>query len=235
LFQFQDGTKTQVAVFSPECKERKFEPEAANPVSSWSAFFKEGVWHIWNGFDHILFLFALLLPSVLSRTPQGWVSAQSFGPVFRDVFKVVTAFTIAHSLTLSLAVFQIFTLPSRLVESVIAFSVLAAALNNTFPIFRERTWIVAFCFGLIHGFGFAAVLTDLGLPRSALALTLASFNLGVEAGQMVLVAAFLPLAFLFRSHWLYRSLTLRCGSALIAVVAAVWLTERLFDVKWLPF
>ena len=99
--------------------------------------------------------------------------------------KVVTAFTVAHSITLTLATLGVIALPSALVESTIAASVVLAALNNVFPLFHGRRWLVAFFFGLVHGFGFASVLAELGLPRDALLLALVSFNLGVEAGQLV--------------------------------------------------
>jgi hypothetical protein len=110
----------------------------------------------------------------------------------------------------------------------------AAALNNLFPLFRGRRPLAAFAFGLIHGFGFASVLTDLGLPQSALIMSLFGFNLGVEIGQLSIVAVFLPLAYLLRHTRFYRGL-LTWGSALIALVAAVWLFERIFDMKLLPF
>jgi hypothetical protein len=117
------------------------------------------------------------------------------------------------------------------VESVIAASVIAAALNNVVPVLERRLWMVAFLFGLIHGFGFASVLRDLALPREGLVLALASFNLGVEAGQLALVAALMPLAFALRQTWLYRRLALSAGSLLIVAVACVWLFERAFELR----
>src|SRR5205085_6034746 len=113
-------------------------------------------------------------------------------------------------------------LPTRLTESAIALSVILAALNNIYPLFQRRRWMVAFSFGLIHGFGFASVLADLGLPRDALLLALVGFNLGVEAGQLVIVSAFLPLAYALRRTALYRRFILVGGSALIAAIAAAW-------------
>jgi hypothetical protein len=110
-----------------------------------------------------------------------------------------------------------------------------AALNNLYPLFRERAWVVAFLFGLIHGFGFANVLTDLGLSESALALSLVGFNLGVEAGQLAIVSVFLPVAYGLRDSWFYRGLTLKFGSTCIVVVASIWMSERLFNLKFLPF
>jgi HupE / UreJ protein len=113
-----------------------------------------------------------------------------------------------HSVTLSLAVLKVIALPARLVESAIAASVLLAALNNLSPLVTSRRWLVAFGFGLVHGLGFASVLLDLGLPRGSLALALVAFNLGVEAGQLAIVTAFLPLAYGARHTVLFG-----CGHA----------------------
>ena len=143
---------------------------------------------------------------------------------------MVTAFTVAHSITLSLAALGIVSLPSRWVESAIALSVVLAALNNVFPVVAHGRWIAAFAFGLLHGFGFAGALQDLGLPAGSLALSLAGFNIGVELGQLAIVAAFLPLAFALRKTWSYRRLVLAGGSTAIAAVATVWFAERAFDV-----
>ena len=144
---------------------------------------------------------------------------------------MVTAFTIAHSITLALAALSVVTLPSRLVESAIAASVVLAALNNLWPLVQRARWLVAFTFGLIHGFGFASVLADLGLPQESLVVALLGFNLGVEAGQLVIVAVFLPLAYAVRETWFYRRAVVAGGSGLIAVIAAVWLAERALDLK----
>ncbi|MEW6156855.1 MAG: HupE/UreJ family protein [Verrucomicrobiota bacterium] len=227
--------QVQTAVFSPEQPSHRFELAQPKPFKEFVMFLREGVWHIWIGFDHILFLVALLLPSVLHRTESGWERVGSFRTALVNVVKIVTAFTVAHSLTLSLATLQWVQLPSRLVESTIAGSVVLAALNNVFPIFRERGWLVAFAFGLIHGFGFANVLGDLGLTSTTLALALVGFNLGVEFGQLAIVAGFLPIAYFWRRHWSYQAVTLRLGSAVIALLAATWMLERAFDFKWLPF
>ena len=98
----------------------------------------------------------------------------------------------------------------------------------------RRRWTIAFVLGLIHGFGFASVLADLGLPSGALALALLGFNLGVEAGQLAIVAVFLPFAFLLRDSWFYRRVVFTAGSAAAAAIAAVWLFERSFDFQLLP-
>jgi hypothetical protein len=205
-------------------------------ASGWRQFgdyVRHGIWHIWIGFDHILFLLSLLLPAVLVYRDRQWQGRSTFRAAALDVLKIVTAFTLAHSITLTLATLGMVALPSRLVESAIAASVVLAALNNLWPLFHGRRALVAFAFGLIHGFGFASVLLDLGLPKSALLLSLVGFNAGVELGQIAIVALFLPLAFLARNTVLYRRGILGAGSCMIALLALAWLAERGLDVKLL--
>jgi len=235
LLRLEYGGKVQTAVFSPEKPAQQFELTAPSRTRQFLAFVSEGAWHIWTGFDHILFLLALLLPSVLRRGPDGWRVVAHFRPALVTVLKIVTAFTVAHSTTLTLATLGIVRLPARLVESTIALSVIFAALNNIRPIFAERGWMVAFGFGLVHGFGFANALFDLGLAGGTLALTLVGFNLGVEAGQLAIVAVFVPPAFAWRNSWVYRELTFRFGSVAIVLLAATWMVERVFAIKVLPF
>ncbi|MBV8495702.1 MAG: HupE/UreJ family protein, partial [Gammaproteobacteria bacterium] len=126
---------------------------------------------------------------------------------------------------------QIVSLPSRWVESAIALSVVLAAVNNIRPIVYEKRWVIAFCFGLIHGFGFAAVLTDLGLPPGSLLLALLAFNLGVELGQLAIVGVFLPSAYLLRTSSLYRNVFVVTGSATIALIASLWLIQRALNLR----
>ena len=229
---------TRTAVLGPQAPQQSF---VLAETSRWRQFFdyaQEGVWHIWIGFDHILFLLSLLLPAVLLWQPKPvarWLPVERFSAAFFDVLRIVTAFTVAHSITLSLATLGYVTLPSRVVESAIAASVVLAALNNVFPMFQGRRWAVAFAFGLIHGFGFASVLADLGLPQQALALALVGFNIGVEAGQLAIVAVFLPLTFMLRRTTFYRQGVRVGGSLLIAALAAVWLAERALNLKILGF
>jgi hypothetical protein len=226
LLRVEAQGRTHTAVFSPSERGWRLESGAVGGWRPVVDYFREGVWHIWTGFDHMLFLLALLLPAVLARRAGQWQAVAGFGEALREVLKVVTAFTLAHSITLSLAVLGVIALPSRLVESGIALSVIAAALNNLFPLIERRLWAVAFAFGLVHGLGFANVLAELGLPRDALAVSLVSFNLGVEAGQLVVVGALLPPAYLWRRSWAYPRLVLGAGSLAIAGIASVWLIER---------
>jgi hypothetical protein len=231
LLRLAHGGTTHTAIFSPDRGRQTFDLTAPPRWRQFLDFGREGVSHIWVGLDHVLFLLSLLLPAVLTRKDDRWEAVDAFAPAFWDVLKIVTAFTVAHSITLSLATLGVVSLPSRWVESAIAFSVMLAALNNIFPWFRGRRWVVAFLFGLIHGFGFASVLADLGLPQGSLLVALVGFNLGVEVGQLAIVSAFLPLAFLLRRTTLYRRAILIGGSALIVIVAGVWLIERAADVR----
>jgi hypothetical protein len=173
------------------------------------------------GFDHLLFLLALLLPSVLWRENGRWQAVGSLGPAVKDVVAVVTAFTVAHSLTLTLAALGWVALPARWVESAIAATVVVPG----------RRWAIAFFLGLIHGLGFASVLADLGLPSGALVPALAGFNLGVEAGQLAIVGVFVPLAFAARETRFYRRGALGLGSAAVAAIALLWLAERSLNLS----
>lgn len=231
--EYQGSSRT--AIFGPDKASQDFSLDAPAKLQQFIDYVREGVWHIWIGFDHILFLLALLLPAVALRAATGWGAVSAFRPAFWNVFKIVTAFTVAHSITLSLATLGVVSLPSRFVESVIAASVVLAALNNLFPLFSERRWAMAFAFGLVHGFGFASVLADLGLPSDALVLALVGFNAGVELGQLAIVAVFLPAAYVLRGTVFYRRLVLQGGSLLIALLAAVWFVERAFDLQLLRF
>jgi len=230
LLNVEHDGHTQSAVFSPDQQTVRLDLTSSSPLREFLQFGHEGVWHIWIGYDHILFLISLLLPAVLWWGGGHWRAVESFKPAFWEVLKIVTAFTLAHSITLSLAVLKIVNLPSRWVESAIAASVLIVALHNLYPVFCTRLWVMAFTFGLVHGLGFATVLLDLELPGRSLLLALAGFNLGVEFGQIAMVSVFLPVAFLARQSWSYQRLVLGFGSILIAMMASIWLVERSLDI-----
>ena len=210
-------------------------------------FVREGIHHIATGYDHLLFLAALLLPAVLRRAPGGWEPVTSLRSATGHVMQVVTAFTLAHSSTLALAALGVARPPTRLIESAIAASVVYAALLNlrrgdpaaasTTPSRHAAARRVAMplAFGLVHGFGFANALGELGLTGSALVAPLVGFNLGVEAGQLVAVAVFLPVAFVLRRTTFYRHGVVPVGSVGIALVAMAWLVDRAFDLRFMPF
>jgi hypothetical protein len=170
-----------------------------------------GFEHILAGIDHVLFVVALLLAS----TRLG------------DLVKIVTAFTIAHSVTLSLAWFGVLDPPSRIVETAIALSVAYVAAENLFGRSRRGRWPVAFGFGLVHGLGFYGALRSLELGSAGVVTTLVSFNLGVELGQLAIVAAIHPICRVFAAHRWYRP-AVRAGSGAILAVAANWFVERAF-------
>ena len=232
----KDGSPQVVsAVFPADNATQTFTLASGSTLSQLSTYIADGVKHIAIGFDHILFLVALLLPAVLTREGRRWLPVADIRSAFWSVLKLITAFTIAHSITLSLASFDVVRLPSRLVESLIAASVLVTAIDNIWPFLPRRRWLVAFAFGLIHGFGFASVLADLNLPNSSLLLSLLGFNIGVEVGQLILVAVLVPLAYLSRSSPAYPRLALQTGSLVIAAVSLGWLLERSLNLQLMSF
>ncbi|HXJ82367.1 MAG TPA: HupE/UreJ family protein [Candidatus Methylomirabilis sp.] len=198
------------AAFLPDAREVTIDLRTGQTAAP-GRFFRLGVEHILTGYDHLLFLAALLLP----------------GGRLLTLFKIITAFTAAHSITLALAVLGVVTIPDRLVECVIAASIVWVALENVFlPHAPSRRWVVSFLFGLVHGFGFASTLTALELPPRNLALALLGFNVGVEAGQALVVALLLPLLVWLRSRqWEPR--VVRAGSLVVAAVGFAWFVERL--------
>lgn len=231
LLALRHGGATTSAILGPDNARPELRVADAGRWRQFGEYVIQGVWHIWIGIDHILFLLSLLLPAVLLYREREWVGRAGFREAGMDVVRVVTAFTLAHSLTLSLAALGVLALPSRLVESAIAASVIVAALNNLRPLYQRGRVLFAFGFGLLHGFGFASVLADLGLPRDALLVSLVGFNVGVELGQLAIVAVFLPLAYRLRNGVFYRRVVMVGGSVAIALVAGVWLLERALDLR----
>lgn len=231
ILRVEGGGASRAETVSASSHEARFDLKSSGRGRQFVKIVKEGIIHIWEGYDHVLFLLALLLPSVLRRQDKGWAPVPALKPAIFDVLRIVTAFTVAHSITLSLAALGVVTLPSRLVESAIAASVVLAALNNLWPILRQDRWMAAFLLGLMHGFGFSSTLMDLELPQGSLVTTLSGFNLGVEIGQVTIVCIFVPLAFAARRTLAYRRVGLVAGSVAIGVLAMVWLIERAFVVK----
>ena len=197
-----------------------------------SAVVNLGILHILEGIDHVLFLVALLLPSVLRRRENSlWKPVGKFSTAFIYIIKIATAFTIAHSITLCLATLQIVQVPSRLVESIIAASIGLAALDIFIPIFRGRSWLIIFLFGLFHGFGFADVLAELGVTSQNALLSLFGFNLGVEIGQLAIIAVVFPILYFLRRQRFYSGFVIKSGASLLGVTSLYWFVERAFDVN----
>jgi hypothetical protein len=216
-------------IFSPNSPRQTLDLSSSTVLRGFVGFVRLGMWHIWIGFDHILFLLALILPAVLVRRANEWEPVSGFRPALLNVVAIVTFFTIAHSITLSLAALNVARLPERLVEAIIAASIAAAALYNLYPRMQVREWMIAFVFGLFHGFGFANVLNELDLETRYLALSLLGFNLGVETGQIAIICAIFPALFLLRTRPAYRPVLGYASVALIAI-AAFWFIERAFDL-----
>ena len=222
-----NNTEAVSLVFTPSRREQTLDLGAADRIGEVLRFVEEGVWHIWIGLDHILFLIALLLPAVLVHDGTRWLPTPTFRTAFWNVARIVTLFTLAHSVTLCLAGLGIVSLSPRVVESVIALSIAFVALNNLLRWFPERNgWIVS-GFGLFHGFGFASVLGHLGLQQGSLLAPLLGFNLGVELGQVAILLLAFPVLYGLRRSRAYVTVVLYGGSILLTMVAAYWCVQRM--------
>jgi hypothetical protein len=189
-----------------------------------------GAEHIEIGSDHILFILALLLPSVLVFSKlAGWQPSASFGSSLWRVLKIVTMFTVAHTITLTLGGLGIVEFSPVLVETVIAVSIILAALHNIRPVFVNREWIIAFVFGLFHGFGFAGLLADLGLTQSRQFVSLLGFNIGIELGQATIILMVFPALFIARRTRVYLP-AMHIGSMVLIAVASAWVLDRALGV-----
>ena len=185
----------------------------------------EGVWHIFIGIDHILFLVATLLTVNLAREQKQWQKEPSASRVIKHTVILVSAFTLAHSITLTATALNFIALDSRLVELGIAISVLLTALNNIYPLI-VRLGIITFAFGLLHGMGFASVFADLNAQSNNLVLSVAAFNIGVEVGQLAIVAVLLPLLLWLRHYTFYAKTLMPLLSSVIAIIAINWTIQR---------
>lgn len=226
----------QTVLFSPANSVVNLGADGQSLFANAYRFLIEGIWHIWIGFDHLLFLAALLIPIVLADRAQSGKGEKVLEWTWRtplpEILKVVTAFTVAHSITLILATLGVVSLPSRFVESAIALSVVISGLNVIFGFFHGRHWQIAFMFGLVHGFGFAGVLSELSLPREQLVASLLAFNVGVEIGQLSIVALLIPLLILARPPAV-RRIALTTAGYFVTVAGSLWLIERMFGFSLL--
>jgi hydrogenase/urease accessory protein HupE len=186
---------------------------AAEQPTFWE-FVKLGVEHIWTGYDHLLFLFALL---VVCRT-------------FGSIVAIISCFTVAHSLTLALATLNVVNLPSRFVEAAIAASIVFVGAENLWRRGEEPRgrWALTLAFGLIHGFGFASVLRDLGVGSGAggIVMPLFTFNLGVELGQIAIAAVVLPIVWQLRKREGFVRVGVPVFSAMVALAGLYWMLQR---------
>ena len=228
----EGNTRTFVA--APDATATLLDFRTENSFSLFLTFVADGAHHIWIGYDHILFLLTLLLGTVLIRREGSWVAVDTIGAALASAVKVVTAFTVSHSLTLALAAFGIFRIPSALTESLIAATITLAAINNIFPVVTKKLWLVALGFGLIYGVGFANVLAHLELPRQNLLTALLAFNLGVEFGQLAIVVVVLPLLMLAGRRAVYGRTMMPIASLVIAAIGVAWFMQRALGLEILP-
>ncbi|MEO8280262.1 MAG: HupE/UreJ family protein [Ideonella sp.] len=234
------GAAPLLRVLDPQHPAGAASQAAGNPNGAGSAaspdnfqFLREGIHHIVSGYDHVLFLMALMLPSVMRRTPSGWKPVEQVGEAFWPVLGIVTSFTVAHSITLALASLRLISLPTGFIEPAIAVTIVLAALDNLWPIFGGRRVIVTFLFGLIHGFGFASVLAELHLPPLNFAWALLQFNVGLELGQITIVLIAGALLFLARRRRLYAPVVINAGSCIAILIGVLWFIERTADIPLL--
>jgi hypothetical protein len=202
------------------------EPARASAWGSFARFVGEGMWHVLIGYDHIAFVLLLLLPSVMRPVDGQWRGATGLRQVAREMLTIITAFTIAHSITLALAVTGTVKLPIRPIEIAIAASIAVAGAINLLPRLSGLRLPLAFGFGLVHGFGFANALREIDAAGSALLPLLAGFNVGVEIAQLGIVALVLPLIYSMRSARWYASTVLPLGSCALGMAGVVWLLQR---------
>ncbi len=237
ILSLQSPAGSAIRIFSPVTSSQVITQDGSSALKNFGTFIIEGIWHIWIGLDHILFLMALLIPIVLGIHQKVRELQDRSSPALIlgvEILKVVTAFTVAHSVTLVLGTLKLIVLPARLVESVIALSVAVAGLNIIFPFLRRYHWQMAFMFGLIHGFGFAGVLGDLSLPAGLFFGSLLGFNLGVELGQLCIVLVLVPLLLILGLRASSRKTTSIISGVVISVFGLAWLADRLLGLA-VPF
>jgi HupE / UreJ protein len=223
------------AVLSPAAPEIALEGAAARSAEL-GPFFTLGLEHIAFGFDHLLFLLVLLLPAAYRRAPGGaWLPVTDWWTATFDIVKILSAFTLAHAVSLTAATTGVVDLPTRLVESAIAATIVLTALDNVWPCLPGKRWLIAFGFGLIHGLGFASALGPLDLPPLDLAIALLGFNLGIEAGQVAVAVCVLTAVYPLRTFGLYARGLLPVGSAGALLLAAFWFVDRAFAGALTPF
>jgi hypothetical protein len=203
------------------------EPPVPSVLATSGRFLREGVGHVFIGYDHIAFLLLLLLPSVLHASSSGWVAAARGRHVIRDLLKIVTAFTVAHSVTLGLAATETVHVPTQPIEVAIAASIVVAGVLNLFPAAARWRFPLVLVFGLVHGFGFANALRGIDVSGFRLTPVLVGFNLGVEVAQLLIIAAALPILWLLSRARSYAHRVMPALSIATALTGGVWLIGRL--------
>jgi hypothetical protein len=226
LFDVHIASRSMAGFLAGSAREWK-QSQAPNPWTTFTAFVVQGICHVWTGYDHLAFLLSLLLPCALTAGRGAWRPADGLKGVLRDLLRIITAFTVAHSITLGLATLQVVSVSARIIEPLIAATIIIAALLNLFPRAARLRLPLAFSFGLIHGFGFALALSELAPVRGQIVALLAGFNIGVELAQLSVVLLVAPVLVLLRQSAVYATRLMPAASVAVAVAGFIWLSARL--------
>jgi hypothetical protein len=229
LLQHQKPDGEQLAVLGPNSPRASLSAGSQSLGSSFIAFLQQGIVHLLFGYDHVLFLLVLMLPATLRHTHSPHSPVGTKTELAQRLWKlagIVTAFTVAHSITLALAALDVVRPPIAFIEILIALSIAVAALNLIWPLMGEKTWRLAFGFGLIHGFGFASVLADLTSGTSQTVVALAGFNIGVEVGQLGLLLVLFPLFYAVGHYRFYQRAAVPAIAVVVTVISLYWAVDR---------
>lgn len=234
---WKTGTFTNEAgvslILTPDSQEQILDLSASSLWKGFLAMVRLGMLSFLKGINHILFLIALLLPSVLRREDSSWQPVKNFRSAFVYVLKIFLAFTVAHSITLALASLQIVEIPSRLVDALIAVSIAIAAFDIIYPILRNKIWWMIFGFGLFHGFAFANTLVKLGIivTKEYPFLTLFGYNLGIELGQIIIILVVFPIVYLLRQQKFYSKGILKLVAIFLVAIGISLFLESSFNLN----
>ncbi len=233
LVSWQSPSKLQQGIIDPSNQQMQLETESLSSWQNFSFFLQQGVVHIWIGLDHILFILTLILPvagyhhlktkHVLVKVAPGQARQLL---AFKQVAWLITGFTLAHSVTLSMTALGWISLPSSWVEAGIAVSIIIAALNLVFNWIKNMGKL-SFWFGLLHGMGFAGALAELGIPEQFQVSTILAFNLGVEIGQLVILGCLFPLVWWLRQTVKVKAVVIPSSAACLSLMGSYWFLQRL--------
>ena len=224
-----DNAEEVFVRFTPDSRTQTVSLDDTSWTKNLTASIKLGVDHIKTGPDHILFIFVLLLPSVLVFGAMRWQPAASFTSALWRILKIASMFTLAHTITFTLAGLDLLPLPpSKVIEAVIALSIAAAAVHNLTPVLINKEWAIAFGFGLFHGMGFASLVGGLETSRSVQLISLLGRNIGIEIGQAIVILVAFPALFLLRRTKVYMPL-FKVASVGLVIVSLGWMYERVFE------
>lgn len=224
------GAEYTALVFNPNNSEQILDLRKVPGLLDSLGMVWQGMLHIWKGLDHVLFIFALILPTVLTRRGNTWQAVDNYKSSLWQLLKIITVFTVAHSFTLLLAALEIIKINSRFVESMIALSIILVAANNLSQTVRRGSlWVILFL-GLFHGLGFASVMGNLPFRMGDLVKMVIRFNIGVELGQIAIVMLVFPVLYYLRQKRYYETAILKGGSILLIAIAGYWFLQRALNL-----